>query len=84
MTVNADDRLRLLIERVERLEEEKKGIGDDIKDIYLEAKANGYDPKAMKQVVRIRKMKPDDRKEQEAILLTYCASLGIEMQGSLF
>ena len=73
----ADDRLRLLIERIERLEEEKKGISDDIKDVYLEAKATGYDPKAMRTVVRIRKMKPDDRKEQEAILEVYKNALGI-------
>ncbi|HZU65479.1 MAG TPA: DUF2312 domain-containing protein [Novosphingobium sp.] len=73
----ADERLRLLIERIERLEEEKKGIGDDIKDVYLEAKSAGYDPKAMRQVVRIRKMKPDDRKEMEAILDVYLTALGI-------
>ena len=75
--IPADERLRLLIERIERLEEEKKGIGDDIKDVYLEAKAAGYDPKAMRQVVRIRKMKPDDRKEMEAILEVYKTALGI-------
>jgi len=74
----ADERLRLLIERIERLEEEKKGISDDIKDVYLEGKSTGYDPKAMKQVVRIRKMKPDDRKEMEAILEVYLNALGIE------
>jgi uncharacterized protein (UPF0335 family) len=74
----ADDRLRLLIERIERLEEEKKGIGDDIKDVYLEGKATGYDPKIMRQVVRIRKMKPDDRREFEAILDVYKNALGIE------
>ena len=73
----ADDRLRLLIERIERLEEEKKGISDDIKDVYMEGKATGYDVKAMRQVVRIRKMKPDDRKEQEAILEVYLTALGI-------
>ncbi len=73
----ADERLRLLIERIERLEEEKKGIGDDIKDVYLEAKSAGYDPKAMRQVIRIRKMKPDDRKEMEAILDVYLTALGI-------
>ena len=72
-----DDRLRLLIERVERLEEEKKGIGDDIKDVYLEAKAVGYDVKIMRQIVRLRKMAPDDRKEMEAILDLYKAALGI-------
>lgn len=72
------ERLRLLIERVERLEEEKKGIQDDIKDVYAEAKATGYDAKIMKQIVRIRKMKPDDRREMEAILQTYLAALGID------
>ncbi|WCT78635.1 DUF2312 domain-containing protein [Novosphingobium humi] len=74
----ADDRLRLLIERIERLEEEKKGISDDIKDVYLEGKATGYDPKAMRTVVRIRKIKPDDRKEQQAILDVYLNALGID------
>ena len=72
-----DDRLRLLIERVERLEEEKKGIADDIRDVYSEAKAVGYDAKIMRQVVRIRKMSADDRREQEAILELYMAALGI-------
>ncbi|NBC37344.1 DUF2312 domain-containing protein [Novosphingobium sp. FSY-8] len=74
----ADERLRLLIERIERLEEEKKGIGDDIKDVYLEGKATGYDPKAMRQVVRIRKMKPDDRRELEALTEVYKNALGID------
>lgn len=73
----SDDRLRLLIERVERLEEEKKGIGDDIKDVYSEAKAVGYDVKIMRQIVRLRKMAPDDRKEMEAILDLYKCALGL-------
>lgn len=77
MAEPSDDRLRLLIERVERLEEEKKGIGDDIKDIYAEAKAVGYDAKIMREIVRLRKMKPDDRKEMEAILDLYKAALGL-------
>ena len=72
-----DDRLRLLIERIERLEEEKKGIADDIRDVYAEAKAVGYDPKIMRQVVRLRKMKPDARSEMEIILETYKAALGL-------
>ena len=72
-----DDRLRLLIERVERLEEEKKGIADDIRDVYAEAKAVGYDAKIMRQIVRLRKMAPDDRKEMEAILDLYKAALGL-------
>lgn len=78
MAESADDRLRLLIERIERLEEEKKGIADDIKDVYAEAKATGYDAKIMRQVVRLRKMKPDDRREMEAVLETYKNALGID------
>ena len=74
---NADDRLRLLIERIERLEEEKKGIADDVKDVYAEAKAVGYDAKIMRQLVRLRKMKPDDRAEMEMMLDTYKAALGM-------
>lgn len=73
----ADDRLRLLIERIERLEEEKKGINDDIRDVYAEGKATGYDAKMMRQIVRLRKMKPDDRKKMEAILETYKCALGL-------
>ncbi|GAO54825.1 MULTISPECIES: DUF2312 domain-containing protein [unclassified Novosphingobium] len=77
MAEAADDRLRLLIERIERLEEEKKGIGDDIKDVYNEAKAVGYDAKIMRQIVRLRKMKPDDRREMEMVLETYKTALGL-------
>lgn len=73
-----DDRLRLLIERVERLEEEKKGIGEDISAVYAEAKAVGYDAKIMRQIVRLRKMKPDDRREMDMLLDTYKAALGID------
>lgn len=76
---SADDRLRLLVERVERLEEEKKGISDDIRDVYAEAKAVGYDPKIMRQIVRLRKMKPDDRAEMEMILDTYKKALGLDL-----
>lgn len=75
---SADDRLRLLIERIERLEEEKKGISDDIKDVYNEAKATGYDAKVMRIIVRLRKMKPDDRREQECVVETYKNALGID------
>ena len=77
MAEATDDRLRLLIERIERLEEEKKGISDDIRDVYTEAKAVGYDPKIIRQVVRLRKMKPDDRSEMETVLETYKAALGL-------
>lgn len=72
-----DDRLRLLIERVERLSEEKQGIADDIKDVYLEAKSAGYDVKAMRQVIRLRKMAPDDRKEMQVVLDAYMCALGL-------
>lgn len=72
-----DDRLRLLIERIERLEEEKKGISDDIRDVYAEMKAVGYDVKIARQIVRLRKMNADDRREMEMILETYKAALGI-------
>jgi len=74
----AADQLRLLIERIERLDEEKKGLNDDIKDVYLEAKATGYDPKIMRQIIRPRKMPAHDRQELEAILQTYLAALGME------
>lgn len=76
---SADDRLRLLVERVERLEEEKKGITDDIKDVYGEAKAVGYDAKIMRQIVRLRKIKPDDLRERNAILQVYANALGLDL-----
>lgn len=79
MSEASDDRLRLLIERIEKLEEEKRGIAEDIKDVYAEAKAVGYDPKIMRKVVQLRKMKPDDRSEQEALLATYMNALGMSM-----
>ena len=74
----ADQQLRLFIERIERLEEEKKGIADDIRDTYNEAKSNGYDPKIMRQIVRLRKLPVLDRKEMEAILDVYKSALGID------
>lgn len=77
MAEATDDRLRLLIERIERLEEEKKGIGEDIKDVYAEGKAVGYDTRIMRKVVGLRKMRPDDRREMESILDTYMAALGL-------
>jgi uncharacterized protein (UPF0335 family) len=73
----AVDQLRLLIERIERLEEEKKGIADDIKDVYGEAKSTGFDPKTMRTIIRLRKMDRDDRQEMEALLDTYKAALGL-------
>ncbi|WP_454886107.1 DUF2312 domain-containing protein [Sphingomonas oryzagri] len=73
----AADQLRLFIERIERLEEEKKGMMDDIKDVYLEAKSTGYDPKTMRVIVRLRKMEKNARDEADALLETYKAALGI-------
>lgn len=73
----ADERLRLLIERIERLEEEKKGISDDIKDVYLEAKSTGFDVKAMKAIVRLRKLERREREEQEAMIELYKERLGL-------
>ena len=77
MAEASDDRLRLLIERIERLEEEKKRIADDIGDVYSEVKAVGYDAKIVRQIIGLRKMKPDDRAEMEAILDLYKAALGL-------
>jgi len=71
------DRLRLLIERIETLEEEKKGISEDVKDVYAEAKAVGYDTKIMRQVVRLRRIEKDARDEMDAILETYRDALGV-------
>jgi uncharacterized protein (UPF0335 family) len=74
----AADELRLLIERIERLEEEKKAIADDVKDVFAEAKARGYDTKAMRKIVQIRRKKREEYQEEEAILETYKAALGID------
>ena len=71
------DKLRLLIERIERLEEEKKGIADDIKDVYAEAKSTGFDVKTMRTIVRLRKMEKHHREEAEMLLETYKQALGI-------
>ena len=73
----AKDQLKAFVERVERLEEEKKTISDDIKDVYAEAKAVGYDVKALRTIVRMRKQDIDERKEQETILETYMHALGM-------
>lgn len=73
----ARDQLRAFVERIERLEEEKKTIGDDIKDVYGEAKAMGYDTKVLRKVIAIRKQDQNDRLEQEAILDTYLHALGM-------
>ena len=69
--------LRAFVERIERLEEEKKALADDIRDVYAEAKGNGYDVKTLRVVVRLRKQDENERKEQEAILETYLHALGM-------
>ena len=73
----AGDRLKSFIERIERLEEEKKALADDIKDVYGEAKANGFDTRIMRKVVSIRKQDRDKRIEEETILDLYLAALGL-------
>ena len=73
----AADELRLLIERAERLEEEKRGISDDIKDVMAEAKGRGYDPKAIRKILSIRKKKKEEYQEEEAILEVYMQALGM-------
>lgn len=72
----AADQLQLFIERIERLEEERKGMSDDIKDVYNEAKMQGYDAKTMRAIVRLRKMEKDARDEADALLETYRTALG--------
>ena len=71
------DQLKAFVERVERLEEEKKAIADDIRDVYAEAKGNGYDVKALRTIVRLRKMETTERQEQQTILDTYMHALGM-------
>lgn len=73
----AADELRLFIERIERLEEEKKGISDDIRDVYSETKSQGFDAKIIRQIVKLRGMETHDRQEMEAILDTYKNALGL-------
>jgi uncharacterized protein (UPF0335 family) len=73
----AAERLRQFIERIERLEEEKRGLQEDIKEIYAEAKGTGFDVKVMRQIIRLRKMEKNDRQEQEALLELYLQALGM-------
>lgn len=74
----SDDQLRLFIEHIERLEEEKKGISDDIRDVFLEAKSQGYDPKIMKLIIKKRRVPPHDLREMQAIEEIYSNALGME------
>ena len=73
----AGERLRSIIERIERLEEEKAALAEDIREVYSEAKGVGFDPKIMRQVVRLRKLDDNDRRELEMVLDTYMHALGM-------
>lgn len=73
----AADRLRSIIERVERLEEERKALGDDIKDVFREAKSAGFDVKVLRQIIRIRKQEPSEVEEQETLLDIYRRAIGM-------
>lgn len=74
----AASQLRSVVERIERLEEEKKGLSDDIKDIYAEAKGNGFEVKVIRQIIRLRKKAKEERQEEEELLELYKAALGME------
>lgn len=80
---NAKQALKSFVERIERLSEEKKELGSAITEIYAEAKGQGFDAKAMRKVIALRKLDADDRVTQEAILATYMHALGM-VQGDLF
>ena len=71
-------RLKAYLDRIERLEEERKGMSDDIKDIYSEAKATGFDVKTMRKLVRLRKMDAEKRREEEELLALYQAAIGLD------
>jgi uncharacterized protein (UPF0335 family) len=73
----AKDQLKAIIERIERLEEEKKATSDDIRDVYAEAKGTGFDTKALRTIVRLRKLDTDERREQQEVLDTYLHALGM-------
>jgi uncharacterized protein (UPF0335 family) len=71
------DQLKAIVERIERLEEEKKATSDDIRDVYAEAKGNGFDVKALRTIVRLRKLDTDERREEQEVLETYMHALGM-------
>jgi len=73
----AKDQLKAFVERIERLEEEKKATSDDIRDVYAEAKGTGFDTKALRTIVRLRKLDMDERREQQEVLDTYLHALGM-------
>jgi len=73
----AQDVLRSFVERIERLEEEKKNLADDIKDVYSEAKSSGFDAKILRKIIAMRKLEDSDRQEQEALIDLYAHALGM-------
>lgn len=73
-------KLKSYIERIERLEEDKKGIADDVRDVFAEAKANGFDTKTMRQIIKLRKMKANERTEAEYMLDLYKRALGLDIE----
>lgn len=77
----AGDQLRAFVERIERMEEEKKAISDDIREIYAEAKGNGFDTKVLRMIIKIRKQDAAERAEQEALLKLYLVALGMAAAG---
>jgi uncharacterized protein (UPF0335 family) len=77
MHASAKDQLRAFVERIERLEEEKKALSEDLKEVYAEAKSTGFDTKALRKIISIRKQEDHERQEQEAILATYMQALGM-------
>lgn len=77
MTETTDPKLQLFVERIERLQEEKRGVADDIRDVYSEAKSKGYDPKIMGECIKLRKMTNDARQERIALIETYGVQLGL-------
>lgn len=77
--VVAGDELRLLVERIETMEEEKKGVLEDIREIYLEAKSRGFDAKIIRQIIRLRALDPDKRQEERFLIDTYASAIGLDL-----
>lgn len=77
----AKDQLKAIVERIERLEEEKGALADDIKEVYAEAKANGFDTKTLRTIIRLRKQDSNERQEQDALLELYMQALGMSLPG---
>jgi uncharacterized protein (UPF0335 family) len=77
LQTSAKDQLRAIVARIERLEEEKAALGADLREVYAEAKGNGFDVKALRTVIRLRKQDENKRREEEAVLTTYLHALGM-------